>query len=69
MSPVSTMVKRQRNISPQDKALIERQVAKGLRSLYDGIVDEALPDAMAALLQRLGSMSLGTVCLEDGPRD
>jgi hypothetical protein len=53
------MVKQQRNISPQDKALIERQIAGGLHALYDKAVLEPLPDVMAELLEQLKERERG----------
>jgi hypothetical protein len=50
-TPVRAMKKQQ--LTPQDKALVERQIASGLRSLYDKAILEPLPEAMQTLLDIL----------------
>jgi hypothetical protein len=47
------MEKKTADLSPDDKALIERQIASALCYLYGGTASEPLPETVLALLEKL----------------
>ncbi len=47
------MEKERSDISPDDKAIVERQIANALCYLYGGTVTEPLPDEVVRLLDKL----------------
>ncbi len=47
------MRKQETTLSPEDKAIIEQQVASALRCLYSDTVHERLPERIAELLEEL----------------
>lgn len=49
------MEKKRKDLSPDDKAVIERQIASALCYLYGGTVSEPLPDRLVALLKELST--------------
>jgi hypothetical protein len=49
------MEKKRDDLSPDDKAIIEQQIATALCYLYGGTVSEPLPDRVVALLQELAT--------------
>jgi hypothetical protein len=47
------MEEKKAEISPDDKAIIERQIESALCYLYGGAISEPLPDRLVALLEKL----------------
>ena len=45
----------ERHVSPDDKALIEREIGSALRRIYHGVAFEPLPDQIKARLVRLAA--------------
>ncbi|MGJ0510667.1 MAG: NepR family anti-sigma factor [Methylocystis sp.] len=41
--------------SPEDKAVIQSQIASALRCAYEDTLNEPLPDQFVALLEQLGA--------------
>lgn len=41
------------SLTPEDNALIEREIGNGLRSYYGPVAREPLPDEVVALLEQL----------------